>query len=423
VAVSVLRADARCLPLPDASVDLIVTSPPFYALRSYTDGGVHYAAQIGSEPTWQQYIDSLIDCTREWVRVLKPEGNLFVELGDKYAGSRMDGSSDNGTGSSTLVGTPSIRDRTAAMGRAKATSGGIPAKCLMDLPHRYVIRCVDELGLIKRAEIPWHHVNGLPESVTDRVRRAHSMVFHLTRLPRYYAAVDEIREGYRGQDGGVGRPYAGRSDSRWSTLRGDYENPLGKLPGSVWSIPSQPLQVPAHLGVDHFAAFPMELPRRCIMGWSPPGVCTGCGQGRRPVVDREYGHDPSHANGRFAGESVLRLDQGQGDIHKGRYKPHEMPHGRARLEATITGYVCACPQPDAPTRPAIVLDPFSGTGTTLLVASALGRIGIGVDRSMDYARIAKWRTTDPGERAKALEVPKPPKQVDGQDALFEVPGA
>ena len=52
-------------------------------------------------------------------------------------------------------------------------------------------------------------------------------------------------------------------------------NPLGKLPGCVWEIPSQPLTVPAHLGVDHFAAFPMELPRRVILGWSPPGMCTG----------------------------------------------------------------------------------------------------------------------------------------------------
>jgi hypothetical protein len=72
-----------------------------------------------------------------------------------------------------------------------------------------------------------------------------------------------------------------------------------------------------------------------------------------------------------------------------------------------------------PTRPAVVLDPFSGTGTAPLVASALGRIGIGVDRSADYCRLAKWRTTDPGERAKAMEVPKPPPQLDGQGELFE----
>jgi hypothetical protein len=88
---------------------------------------------------------------------------------------------------------------------------------------------------------------------------------------------------------------------------------------------------------------------------------------------------------------------------------------------TITGYACACPQPDAPTRPALVVDPFGGTGTTALVAHMHGRHGITVDRSADYCRLAAWRTTDPGQRAAALQVPKPPPVPDGQDALFAAP--
>ena len=125
----IVRGDARRLPLPDATVDLIITSPPYFGLRSYTDNdGEHYDGQIGSESTPAEYIAALIACTREWVRVLKPSGSLWVNLGDKYAGSRMDGSSDNGTGSSSLVGTPSIRDRAAANGRAKASTGGIAQK-------------------------------------------------------------------------------------------------------------------------------------------------------------------------------------------------------------------------------------------------------------------------------------------------------
>ena len=81
----VLRGDAACLPLPDGSVDLIVTSPPYFGLRSYTDGGEHYDGQIGSEATPREYIAALLACTREWVRVLKPSGSLFVNLGDSYA--------------------------------------------------------------------------------------------------------------------------------------------------------------------------------------------------------------------------------------------------------------------------------------------------------------------------------------------------
>jgi hypothetical protein len=71
------------------------------------------------------------------------------------------------------------------------------------------------------------------------------------------------------------------------------------------------------------------------------------------------------------------------------------------LQATITGYACACPDDSAPTRPAVVLDPFVGTGTVPLVARALGRIGIGVDLSLDYCRLAEWRVFRSGAGAKA----------------------
>jgi hypothetical protein len=105
---------------------------------------------------------------------------------------------------------------------------------------------------------------------------------HLTKEPRYFSAIDEIREQYtpRSVDqasidakAGLMRGTAGRKDvggverMRSATIL----NPLGKLPGSVWEIATQPLKVPAELGVDHFAAFPMEWPRRLIQGWSPPG--------------------------------------------------------------------------------------------------------------------------------------------------------
>jgi DNA modification methylase len=116
-------------------------------------------------------------------------------------------------------------------------------------------------------------------------------------------------------------------------------NPLGKLPGSVWTIPTQPLIVPEELGINHFAAFPMEWPRRIIRGWSPEG--------------------------------------------------------------------------------GVVLDPFGGTGTTALVAHALGRHGISVDLSADYCRLARWRTSDPGEIARAKQQPKPKPVIvpDGQGTL------
>jgi SAM-dependent methyltransferase len=75
-----IHGDARHLPLPDETVDLVVTSPPYFGLRDYGSD-----QQIGAEPTPQEFIAALIECTREMMRVLKPGGSIFVNLGDKYA--------------------------------------------------------------------------------------------------------------------------------------------------------------------------------------------------------------------------------------------------------------------------------------------------------------------------------------------------
>lgn len=390
--VLVIRGDARTLPLPDASVDLVVTSPPYFALRSYTDGGEHYAGQIGAEPTPAEYIANLIDCTREWARVLKPTGSIFVNLGDKYSGAGP----QNAPGRLSSVGNSHHWQQ---VGRS-----GIPSKSLMLLPERYRIAAVDQLGLIARAVIIWSKVNPMPESVQDRVKRSHEDWVHLTKQPRYYSAVDEIREQHAriwtpGKNGST-RAALAAIGSQYDGLAMSRPHPLGKLPGSVWEIATEPLKVPEHLGVDHFAAFPTEWPKRIILGWSPPGICTKCGEGRRPVVIRHH-------------------ERPRGDWNPAR-NIENRPVGLARPSflGSLAGETCACAEPTAPTRPAVVLDPFGGTGTTALVARALGRVGITVDRSADYCRLAAWRTRDRGQLAKVLGVPKPPEQPEGQADLF-----
>ena len=71
------------------------------------------------------------------------------------------------------------------VGRSERNTSGVPTKSLMGIPWRYAIRCIDDLGLILRAEVIWSNPNGLPESVTDRVRRSHEVWFHFTKEPRY----------------------------------------------------------------------------------------------------------------------------------------------------------------------------------------------------------------------------------------------
>src|SRR5690606_27576657 len=156
MSVAILRADARQLPLPDESVDLIVTSPPYYALRSYSDGGEHYAGQIGDEPTPAEYIANLIDCTREWVRVLKPSGSIWVNLGDKYVADNRGSGADAKRGAA----------KWAPAGQMGYVGEGImPRKSLMMLPERYRIAAADELGLSARAVLIWSKPHGLPEPV------------------------------------------------------------------------------------------------------------------------------------------------------------------------------------------------------------------------------------------------------------------
>ena len=107
-------------------------------------------------------------------------------------------------------------------------------------------------------------------------------------MPRHAAHTLYCAEWEKGKPGGK------YERERVNTDRADGGNrtsaagpsPLGKLPGSVWTIPSEPLTVPDHVGVDHFAAFPSEWPRRLILGWSPTGWCEACGEPRRAVVER-----------------------------------------------------------------------------------------------------------------------------------------
>lgn len=423
----VVQGDALRLPLPDESVDLIVTSPPYFCLRAY-DG--NHPNMVGSEPTPQAYLEALWAATAEMARVLKPSGSIFVDLGDKYG--RPGGGVDVNPRSLAGVGNGYTKRV------ATPTDGGGRDKSLMLLPERYRIGCVDRLDLIARAVIVWSKVNSLPESVRDRVRRSHEDWVHLVRQPRYYSAVDEVRE-----------PHAPTSLSRYGNDFGPTAwtegtdrryraetvapNPLGKLPGSVWTIPSEPLRLPDHLGTQHYAAFPSEWPRRLILGWSPPGICVACGQGRWPVVDRQTPelHEWAQEQQR---RRAAPINGGIGAVTLG------IP--AADRQTTILGYACACtphtnhpgtgngnrqnrevsPMPGArpqgtygrhqageyqpsgpwreyhldrwtppPTRPAVVLDPFVGTGTTPMVARALGRIGIGLDLSHNYCRAARWR--------------------------------
>jgi hypothetical protein len=320
------------------------------------------------------------------------------------------------------------------------------------------------LDLILRRDLLWQKPSSLPESVIDRCRTTHEYWFHLVRQPRYYAALDELREPHamrpqRRPSGHKQRQRLGAFPAQtWSTSQRaepDVDgHPLGRMPGSVWSIAAEPLWLPPWADTAHYAAFPTEWPRRLIMGWSPPGICLQCGLGRIPVVERELHRlRPGDQAGRAAlnGESVHGSDQRAGTHvsatariigyacactphtdHPGtgepsgpdrRYGDHLGAHGYPLntngqpRDTTHPGHAGLWDRPRVgpwreyhvdrwtppPTRPAVVLDPFGGTGTTAHVARALGRIGISLDLSADYCRLAADPTLAARRAAKVHE--------------------
>ena len=161
--------------IPDESISVIVTSPPYYQLRSYQQDG-----QIGLEATIPEYLDKMMAVMAQCKRVLKPTGTCWVNLGDSYAGS---GKGVGGDGSCketfTFDKVPKSRDK-------------IRPKSLMGVPERFVARCIDD-GWILRNKIPWVKGNALPCSFKDRFQNTWESVFFFAKSERNYANLDNVR--------------------------------------------------------------------------------------------------------------------------------------------------------------------------------------------------------------------------------------
>lgn len=195
--IRILEGDCREVlrTLPDASVQCVVTSPPYYGLRDY---GV--AGQLGLEATPDAYIATMVEVFREVRRVLRPDGTCWVNMGDSYAsGTKGSG----GTGKSTLMmdGREEMK-RIATADRSNAAAkfeprrfdmGGAKPKDLLMMPARLALALQAD-GWWLRSDIIWAKPNPMPESVTDRPTNAHEHIFLLTKSARYFYDADAVRE-------------------------------------------------------------------------------------------------------------------------------------------------------------------------------------------------------------------------------------
>lgn len=243
--------------LPDKSIDCVITSPPYYQLRDYGWNG-----QWGLEKTYQEYLDKLISLMSELKRVLKPTGTMWINLGDTYQ------SKSKGSGGPSQIG----KYQDDIKFEVRQNENNLPDKTLCLIPHRFAIRCIDELGLILRNDVIWAKRNGMPESVTDRFSKKHEFFFFFVKQQKYYFDLDGVREKYaRLWSSNNGGTLSGKTDYAKGVGYAEREhyplpNELGKNPGDVsdfWDIPTQ------SSSEKHYATYNFDLIDKPIIAGCP----------------------------------------------------------------------------------------------------------------------------------------------------------
>lgn len=373
----VLEGDAlaRLRELPDEAVHCVVTSPPYYGLRDY---GV--AGQLGLEETPEAYVARLVEAFREVRRVLRHDGTLWLNLGDSY------GSNSPGVGSSasSTLTNPERQDRLWS-GRKKERPAGTKVKDLIGIPWR-VAFALQADGWWLRSDIIWAKPNPMPESVTDRPTKSHEYVFLLTKSASYFFDQTAVREpsGYymrrdkrdpknalRHERGYPGAP------SRGAHPLGDVEK--GRNLRSVWTITTKPF------AGAHFAVFPPDLVEPCVLaGTSAHGACPACGAPWERITERvavRKAGGPAQTSRKVVG-AVDRVGQ------TSTFRTGTVPIRETRGWAPT----CACGRADV--APCVVLDPFAGSGTTLVVALQHGRHALGIELNPTYAKMARQRIVE-----------------------------
>jgi len=388
--VLLVQGNARRMPLADKSVSMVCTSPPYWGLRSYGIGGAH--GEIGTEAThdclgWATgercetcYICVMVTVFQEVKRILHPTGTLWINIGDSYANDGKWGGATGGKHVQALHG--------QAIGRAKRKTGLKP-KDLCGIPQRLALALQAD-GWYWRSEIVWSKTCPMPESVKDRPTRSHEQVLLFSKQERYFWDSDAVRQAYSASglnDALHQYRYGRKVNSKHAQLvatgihGGDwFDDPSvtrdafyqrgGANLRTVWQITPECSSVP------HFAVFPTELVRRCVLaGTSEHGVCSGCRAPWRREVERQRLLDGQP----FETEAFSRHDEPY------RIKPNGIGHARYSTRRHDHGWLPTC-DCDAPLAAAVVFDPFVGSGTTVHVACALGRDGVGTDLSYPYLR-------------------------------------
>ncbi|WP_280452271.1 DNA-methyltransferase [Nocardia cyriacigeorgica] len=248
--------------LPTGAVDCIVTSPPYFGLRDYGEPG-----QYGQESSPAEYVETMRALFAELRRVLADDGTLWLNLGDSYAA--------NSEGCQRGRGGWNTHQHAEAVVQPRS---GMAPKNLLGIPWRVAFALQDD-GWILRNAIVWNKPNAMPESVTDRVSSRYETVFLFAQSRRYWFDLDAIREQYDGdrplarrartgttnKANSVATPWGVQTNMRATGEQHTAAHSLGRNPGDVWDIATQPFP-----GA-HFAVMPTALAERCIQAGCKPG--------------------------------------------------------------------------------------------------------------------------------------------------------
>lgn len=374
--------------LPDNSVHMVMTSPPYWGLRDYGEEG-----QLGLEATLGEHIEKMVAVFREVRRVLRPDASVWLNYGDCYA------TTPNGR-SAAATKAAGKDDRTFRDKPFSTVGGVLKPKDLCLAPYRLAI-ALQEDGWWVRSKVTWGKPSAMPDSSgKHRPSVAFEEVFLLTKTAKAYYDHEAVAQPVSGNTNSrVNRNW--KAPDNWNTepgAHGDFHprgREKGRRPGvtpksapensgiranksfhasttapvdsrylrnyepapvAVWEVASKPFP-----GA-HFATFPPELVSLCIAaGTSGGGVCSCCGAPLARVSAAR------HPDGRFTGKAADAVE----------WKPD-----------------CAC-GPFTPF-PATVLDPFGGAGTVGMVAERMGRDSILIDISSDYCEMAEDRIVRDG---------------------------
>lgn len=339
-----------------------------------------WRGELGLEPTPDLYIEHMVAVFREMRRVLREDGTFWLNIGDSYASG---GRATYRSGVSDNKGHLAQNDLSRPI-----DAPGIKAKDLLGIPWMLAFALRAD-GWYLRSEIIWSKQCPMPESVTDRPTCSHEKIFLFAKSARYFFDHEAVKENAESEHPS-GNGYA--RDERLSYrddkgARGDKAGWSGiggkRNLRNVWHLGPEPYRDA------HFATFPTEIPSRAIRaGTSEHGVCPACAAPYKRLTEPMF---PVGHTG--ATETLYPKGSSGGRISMIRQAAREAGE-EYRSDRKTIGWKPTCSCGAGQPVSATVLDPFSGAGTTALVADRLGRDAIGIELNPEYAKMGKDRVTD-----------------------------